>query len=172
MNGKFFTISLLLLFFMNLAGAQRLLFQNESNGKIEPFPFNQKITFQLHSDSILKTVLSDDEAMVITYNDSSLILDDQRTILFSDFKFVKVYPKARYKQKVIASPFLVTGVAISLRGLIITFGEGLESKNRVTAPLYLLVGAIVTTASSIPFWGTPKKYILGKQSWQITPLSN
>jgi hypothetical protein len=172
MNGKFFTISLLLVFIVNLSFAQRLLLQNESNGKIEPLPYNQKITFQLYSDSTLGTAISDDEAMIITYNDSALILDDQRTILFSDFKFIKVFPKARYKAKVIASPFLVSGVAITLRGLIMTFGEGLESKNRVTAPLYLLVGGIITTAASIPYWGLPKKYILGKNSWQITPLSN
>lgn len=141
--------------------------KNNINGKIISLPTNQKISFQLHSDSLLQTEISDDYGILQTYTDSALVLDDGRHIKFNDFKFIRIHPKERYKAQMIASSFVVIGSAIALRGVVMVFGEGLESKNKVSAPLHLVIGGAITAIASYPFWGLPKKYILDQQNWTL-----
>ena len=167
MSSKLYTI--IFLFILSFFSTQaQMVLHHKTKNKVVDLPLNQKISFQLLSDSTLGVQTSDDYGVLVTFTDSALVFDDNRSINFSDFKFLKIHPKERYKARVIASPFVVLGAAITLRGLVMTFGEGLESKNKVTAPLYVLVGGVITTVSSIPFWGTAKKYQLNSENWQLT----
>ncbi|MFT6716088.1 MAG: hypothetical protein ACJA0Q_000717 [Saprospiraceae bacterium] len=155
MFSKFFTF-VFLCFSINSFG-QSLVLKNSENGTEKKVCLNRDIDFELYSDSILSTDFMDD-GKLISYADSSLVLQGEREINFSDIKTIWLYPKNRQKAKTYAAPFLVLGLATLGKGLFMLGFEGMESKNKQTVPLYLGIGTLITGVSSLPFWGHKKKY--------------
>lgn len=152
---KFFTF--LFLCFSVSSFGQGLFLKNLKKGSEKEVHMNREIDFELHSDSILSIDYTD-EGQLLSYGDSSLVLQDEREIMFSDVKSISLYPKNRQKAKAFAAPFLVVGLAALGKGAFMLGFEGMKSQNKTTVPLYLGIGSVVTGIASIPFWGRKKKY--------------
>lgn len=161
---KFYTIFLFL--FSTGLSAQGLILTHEKKSKTVDIELNSEIEFKLFSDSILSIDFSDN-GKIISYTDSSMILEADREILFSDFKQLTILPSNKRKAKVAASSFLIAGIAFLTRGIVMATGEGLESTNKKTAPLFIAGGALVTGIASIPFWGRKKEYNMGSGNWTL-----
>jgi hypothetical protein len=155
MFSKFFTL-LFLCFSLSSLG-QGLFVKKHSTGSEKELHLNREIDFTLYSDSNLTMDFVDD-GKLISYADSSLILQDEREIEFSDIKSISMYPKNKYKAKTYASPFLVVGLAALGKGLFMLGFEGMKSKNKQEVPLYIGLGTVVSGIASIPFWGRKKTY--------------
>lgn len=163
---KFYTFLLLLLISPLYFKAQGLILKDTASGKTADFPLNRQLDFILYSDSVLQVDYLN-AGIAVSYSDSSIILATQEEIAFSDFKSVHIFPKDRYKAQLIASPFLAAGLGFMIKGAIMIIGEGLRSKNRISAPLYFVGGGLVAGVASIPFWGRKKKYDLDK-NWEFS----
>ena len=166
MKTKFCTIVILIGFLPLTLFSQGLVLRNLKTQKSVEFPLNRDLEFELFSDSVLSIEYVDD-GMALSYSDSSLILLDEREIEFSNFKTISIFPKSNLKAKMIASPFLMAGLGIFIKGIVMTTAEGLESKNRTLAPLYLLGGGVITGVASIPFWARKKRYDLRENKWEL-----
>jgi len=156
---KFFTFLLLTVSFTSFG--QGLFLKNIENGTEKPILLHKDIDFELYSDSSL-TVDFTDDGKLLSYGDSSLVLQEGREIEFSDIKSISLYPKNRQKQKAYAAPFLIAGIAALGKGVFMLSFEGLKSKNKIQVPLYLGIGTVVTGIASLPFWGRKKKYEMSR----------
>ncbi|MFT6746641.1 MAG: hypothetical protein ACJAZ2_000985 [Glaciecola sp.] len=159
MLSKFFTF--LFLCFSISSFGQGLFLQKIETGNEKEVHLNREIEFELYSASTLGTEYMDD-GKLISYADSSLVLEGDREIIFSDIKSISLYPKNKYRAKTFAAPFLVAGIAALGKGLIMLSFEGMKSTNKTTVPIYLGIGTIVTGVASLPFWGHKKKYNMSK----------
>ena len=155
MFSKFFTF----VFLCQAASSfgQGLFLKNKTKGSEKQVFMNREIDFELFSDSILSVEFLDN-GKLISYADSSIILEGDREVLFSDIKSISLYPKKNIKARAVAAPFLFAGLGFLGKGIFMLSFEGLKSKNKQTVPLYLGVGTLVSGIASIPFWGRKKKY--------------
>lgn len=166
---KFFTIVFFILISPLYSIGQGIQLYNQQKAKKISIPIQQRIEFTLYSDSIL-TFDYLDEGNILGYTDSSLILNSDREILISDFKSISVFPKQNRKLKGFSVSFLFAGIGILTKGIVMLAGEGLESKNKENAPLFIAGGTIITTVASIPFWSRKKTYNLQDEKWQLIVL--
>ena len=164
---KFFTIGLFFLVFSNFISAQGIQVIKTKNGAKTNIPLNQYIEFTLFSDSILEIEFVDD-ASILSYTDSSLVLNDEREILLTDFKSIRTFPAPKRKAKAYAVSFLMAGIGFLTKGIVMASGEGLKSKNKTTAPLFIAGGVVATSLSSIPFWDRKKNYNFDRSKWTLS----
>lgn len=166
---KFFTIIFLTIACTLTSIGQGIQLYNSKKAKKINIPIQQRIEFTLYSDTILEFNYID-EGNILGYTDSSLILNSDREILISDFKSISVFPKPNRKLKGFSVSFLFAGIGILTKGLVMAVGEGLESKNKENAPLFIAGGTIITTVTSIPFWSRKKTFNLQGEKWQLIVL--
>jgi hypothetical protein len=144
--------------------AQKILLQNEKTGKMVELDLRREFSYVLKSDSVLyqdstKKSLSIpvESARAVEIKDSLLILQKGYQLLISDLVFIEQLPRKYFIAQRNSSPFLLVGLGILTRGLIM-IPEGFESKNALFIPAQILGGGLIAAFSSIPFWKKPVRY--------------
>ena len=156
------------------AYSQKILLQNEKTGKIVELDMRREFSYILKSDSVLyqdstkKSLnIPMESARAVEIKDSLLILQKGYQLLISDIVFIEQLPRKYFIAQRNSSPFLLIGLGILTRGLIM-IPEGFESKNALFIPLQIVGGGLIAGLSSIPFWKKPVRYYMS--DWTIVQV--
>ena len=157
-----FTLSLL---FINLNG--QIIIEDTLSGKKKEINFGTKIFYKLYSDSVLNIEITPDYGIIISSYNSMLIFKDGTEISKNDISYLEIERKGLEKWRGIAKPFLGVGMGILSKGILMAILEGRESSNEQIVPIYLSVGATLTSISSWPFWIKNKAFDLSSKKYEI-----
>lgn len=145
----------------------QILVQDMITGKNKEIDFGTKIYYKLFSDSILGVEITPDYGIITTSYDSVIVFAEGTEISINDISYLEIDRKRLKRCRNLSTPFLITGMGILSKGILMAFGEGNESKNSEVVPIYLFVGSTLTGFSSIPFFKKNKSYDLTKGNLKI-----
>lgn len=167
-NSKFFTILWFIIFGINISSVSaQVILRNTESGRIKEIPFGSKIFYRLHSDSILSVEIPKEIGVLQTTGDSTFIFMDQSEITVSDISYIEIESTRLRKWSAVMGPVLVAGSGILIRGLTMWIGEGSESHNKETIPLYTGVGSGIAIIGAIPFLLKNKSFDLNNSKWEL-----
>lgn len=172
---KVLNILLGIVFFISVhAHGQKIYLQNEKTGKMVELDLRREFSYVLKSDSVLFQDSSKkfqnipmESARAVEIKDSLLILQKGYQLLISDLVFIEQLPRKYFIAQRNSSPFLLIGLGILTRGLIM-IPEGFESKNALFIPAQILGGGLIAGFSSIPFWKKPVRYNMS--AWTLVQV--
>lgn len=148
------------------ANAQ-IIIQDTLSGKKKQINFGAKIFYKLYSDSVLNIEITPDYGIITTSYDSMLIFKDGTEISKNDISYLEIDRKGLKKWRGVAKPFLIVGMGVLSKGVLMAVFEGRESKNEQIVPIYLSIGATLTSISSWPFWLKNKVFDLSSKKYEI-----
>jgi|TARA_B100000795_G_scaffold269893_1_gene260970 hypothetical protein len=167
-NFKFFTILWFIVFGINISSVSaQVILRNTESGKIKEIPFGAKIFYRLHSDSILPVQITKESGILQTTGDSTFVFMDQSEITVSDVSYIEIESIRLKKWRSFIGPVLIAGSGALIRGLTMWLGEGNESKNKETIPLYIGIGGTVSIVAAIPFLCENKSFDLNNSKWEL-----
>jgi hypothetical protein len=85
----------------------------------------------------------------------------------NDISYLEIDRKSLKKWRGFAKPFLIAGMGVLSKGILMALGEGTESNNEQTVPIYLSIGSTLTGLSSIPFLKGNKSFDLTEGNYII-----
>ena len=81
-----------------------------------------------------------------------LVFKDGTEISKNDISYLEIDRKGLKKWRGVAKPFLIVGMGVLSKGVLMAIFEGRESNNEQIVPIYLSIGATLTSISCWPFW--------------------
>lgn len=158
----FFILSLA---FINVNG--QIIIQDTLSGKKKEINFGDKIFYRLFSDSVLDIEMAPDYGIIETSYDSIIIFKNGTEISTNDISYLKIDFKGLKKLREFSKPFIIVGLAVLSKGVLMAIFEGRESNNKEIVPIYLSVGTTITGLSILPFMKKNKTYDLAKGDYKI-----
>jgi hypothetical protein len=145
----------------------QILVQEVVTGKNKEIDFGTKIFYKLFSDSTLGVEITPDYGVITTSYDSILVFANGIEISAKDISYIEIDRKRLKKWRNFSKPFLILGMGILSKGVLMALGEGTESKNGTLVPIYLYVGSSLSGFSSIPFLKKNKSFDLTEGNFKI-----
>jgi hypothetical protein len=148
------------------ANAQ-IIIQDTLSGKKKQINFGAKIFYKLYSDSVLNIEITPDYGTITNSYDSMLVFKDGTEISKNDISYLEIDRKGLKKWRGVAKPFLIVGMGVLSKGVLMAVFEGRESNNEQIVPIYLSIGATLTSISCWPFWLKNKAFDLSSKKYEI-----
>jgi hypothetical protein len=145
----------------------QIIIQDIVSGKNKEIAFGTKIFYKLFSDSTLGFEITPDYGIITTSYDSIIVFEDEVEINKNDISYLEIDRKSLKKWRGFAKPFLIAGMGVLSKGILMALGEGTESNNEQTVPIYLSIGSTLTGLSSIPFLKGNKSFDLTEGNYII-----
>lgn len=145
----------------------QIIIQDTLSGKKKEINFGAKVFYKLYSDSVLNIEVTPDYGIITTSYDSMLIFKDGTEISKNDISYLEIDRTGLKKWRGVAKPFLIIGMGVLSKGVLMAVFEGRESKNEQIVPIYLSIGATLTSISSWPFWLKNKVFDLSSKKYEI-----
>lgn len=145
----------------------QVIIQDTLSGKKKEINFGAKILYKLYSDSVLNIEITPDYGIITTSYDSMLVFKDGTEVSKNDISYLEIERKGLKKWRGVAKPFLIVGMGILSKGVLMAVVEGRESNNKQSVPIYLSIGATLTSISSLPFWLKNKTFDLSSKKYEI-----
>ena len=136
-NTSFRTICFFLLIVGFFKANSQIILQDTVSGNSREISYGTKIFYTLYSDSVLGIEMTPDYGILSTSYDSILVFNDGTEVNKNDISFLEIDRKGIRKWKNFAKPFLITGMGILSKGVLMAFAEGTDGKNEEIVPVYI-----------------------------------